>query len=186
MSDDEIVPNPGNESNDESSFDFGALNAETVEPLSPHVAPDVKSTKRRWWESRPKGEKSKREKAAKPIPALPRGGLRASLENWYTGIGIAVMPFDAHCGTIIIDNAAACAKSMDELAKTNPAVRRVLIKMVAASAMGAVFAAHAPIVMAIAMHHVPALRERQEKMASDMAEMFARMAANPQPEDDSE
>lgn len=182
MNDDEIVPNPGNESNDESSFDFGALNAETVEPLAPHVAPDVKATKRRWWESRPKGDKKNSEKTAKPMPAMPRGGLRASLENFYTGIAISVMPFDAHCGGMILDNAANCAKAMDELAKTNPAVRRVLLKMIATSAIGAVVTAHAPIVMAVAMHHVPALRERQEKMAADMAEMFA----NSQPEDDSE
>lgn len=186
MSDGEITPNPGNESNDENGFDFSKLNAETVEPLSPHVAPDVKATKRRWWESRPKGDKKNREKAVKPVPTMPRGGLRASLENFYTGIGIAVMPFDPHCANVIIENAEQCAKTMDELAKTNPAVRRVLLKLIATSALGAVMTAHAPIVMAIMMHHVPALRERQEKMAADMAEMFARMAANPAPEDDGE
>jgi len=181
MSENEITPNPGNESDDVNNFDFSALTAETVEPLSPHVAPEL--PKRRWWESRPKGDKRerRREKAAKPMPAMPRGGLRASLENWYTGIGMAVMPFDPHCGGIIIDNAAACAKSMDEYAKVNPAVRRLLLQLVAVSAFGAVAAAHAPIVVAILMHHVPALRERQEKMAADMAEMFARMAANNAP-----
>lgn len=156
------------------SFDFNALMAEPVEMPVTHEMPNVNVDKVPWWKSIFGVKKS----TPKPIPPMPRGNaLRVSLENFYNGVGLAVSAVDPHCGGIIIENAAACAKSMDELAKTNPALRRVIMKLVATSAMGTVIAVHAPIVMAISVHHIPALRERQEKMVSDMGVMFAKMAA---------
>lgn len=176
MSEFERAPEPGN--NDESSLiDFSNLNPEMIEEIPSFDAPNAKASKdkKRWWESRPRKEKEdKREK--KPL-TTPRGGLKQALENWYVGIGMAMMPFDPHCAGIILENASKCAESMDEWAKTNPAVKRVLLQMVSVTAAGAVLAAHAPIIMAVMMHHIPALRQRQEKMAGDMAEMFTRMAA---------
>lgn len=174
MSDEfEQVPNPGNNSED-LPFDFSALNAESTEPIGEFEPPQTK--KPRWWESRPKSEKKARqtrEKKTRAVPAMPRGGLKSSLTQMYTGIGMAVMPFDPACGRVVIENAETCAAALDELAKTNPAVRRVLMSLVTTSAWGAVIMAHAPILMAVAMHHVPALREKQEKMVGEMAEMFA-------------
>lgn len=175
MTDDEFdqIPNPGDNSKD-SPFDFSALNAESTEPLTDFEPPQVR--KPRWWESRPKGEKKTRqtrEKKVRPVPAMPRGGLKSALTQMYTGIGMAVMPFDPACGRVVIENAESCAAALDELAKTNPAVRRVLLSLVTTSAWGAVIMAHAPILMAVAMHHVPALREKQEKMVGEFAEMMA-------------
>jgi hypothetical protein len=83
------------------------------------------------------------------------------------------MPFDPSCGRIVIENAEKCAEALDELAKTNTAVRNFLIGLCTTSAWGAVLMAHAPIVMAIAMHHVPALKKQQEKMVGEFAEMMA-------------
>lgn len=159
-------------------FDFSALTAESTDPLTgDFTPPNVQGTKPRWWERAPKsGKRTPKAKAKKtpgPAPAMPRGGLKGPLVNVYTGIGMSVMPFDPGCGRIIIENAEACATALDDLAKTNPAVRRVLLSLVTTSAWGAVIMAHAPIVMAIAMHHVPALRERQEKMVGEFAEMMA-------------
>ena len=176
----ETVPNPDAndqpESNPLAGFDFSALNAETV---SPEDAPPVfeAPAKPKWWESKKRKartiEERKARKAPKPMPKAPVGGLRKPLEDMYTGLGMMMMPFDPSCGKVIIDAAPRCAETLDDLAKTNPAVRRILISLVTPSALGAVIMAHAPILMAIAMHHIPALRERQEKMVGEFAEMVA-------------
>ena len=176
----DFTPNPEAndqpESNPLEGFDFSALSAESV---SPEDAPPVfeAPAKPKWWESKKRKAKTieerKAAKKAKPVPPAPRGGLRKPLEDMYTGMGMMLMPFDASCGKVIIDAAPRCAETLDELAKTNPAVRRILISLVTTSALGAVIMAHAPILMAIAMHHVPALRERQEKMVGEFAEMMA-------------
>ncbi len=176
----ETVPNPDAndqpESNPLAGFDFSALNAETV---SPEDAPPVfeAPAKPKWWESKKRKartiEERKARKAPKPMPKAPVGGLRKPLEDMYTGLGMMMMPFDPSCGKVIIDAAPRCAETLDDLAKTNPAVRRILISLVTTSALGAVIMAHAPILMAIAMHHIPALRERQEKMVGEFAEMVA-------------
>lgn len=172
----ERVPEPDMEAN-EQPFDFSALNVETTDSLTgDFTPPNVKGSKPRWWERTPKSGKNARaprEKKARPAPAMPRGGLKPALTQMYAGIGLAVIPFDPSCGRIIIENAETCASSLDELAKTNPAVRRVLLSLVTTSAWGAVMMAHAPILMAVAMHHVPALRDKQEKMVGEFAEMMA-------------
>lgn len=176
----EITPNPNAESEPESNpldgFDFSALSAEQV---SSQDSPPVFTSpeKPKWWESKKRKAKTIQErkaaKAKKPVPPTPRGGLRQPLEDLYTGMGMMLMPFDAHCGKIVIDAAPRCAETLDELAKTNPAVRRILINLITTSALGAVVMAHAPILMAIAMHHIPAMREKQEKMVGEFAEMMA-------------
>lgn len=173
----DVTPNPeaneGPESNPLDGFDFSALNADTV---TPQDAPQSFEAPRKpkWWESKKrKAAAPKAAKPKKPVPPTPRGGLRQPLEDLYTGMGMMLMPFDANCGKIIIDAAPRCAETLDDLAKTNPAVRRILISLLTTSALGAVIMAHAPILMAIAMHHVPALREKQEKMVGEFAEMMA-------------
>ena len=169
------TPNPENVPENEplNGFDFSALSAD---PVSPQDAPPIFEPPRKpkWWESKKRSSKrASKPRAVKPMPKAPQGGLRRPLEDMYTGLGMMMMPFDAHCGKIVIDAAPRCAETLDELAKTNPAVRRILISLVTTSALGAVIMAHAPILMAIAMHHVPALREKQEKMVSEFAEMMA-------------
>lgn len=176
----EHVPNPDAndqpESNPLEGFDFSALSAESV---SPSDAPPVfeAPAKPKWWESKKRKartiEERKARKAPKPMPKTPVGGLRKPLEDMYTGMGMMLMPFDPSCGKVIIEAAPRCAETLDDLAKTNPAVRRILISLVTTSALGAVIMAHAPILMAIAMHHIPALREKQEKMVGEFAEMMA-------------
>lgn len=171
------IPDP--EANNEfPELDLSQLHAEEIPPLTGDFA-TPKPEKRKWWqtkrEDKPRARAEK--KPPKPMPPAPRGGLKAALEKWYMGIGITLMPFDPHCGKTIIDNAESCAEAMDDWARTNPKIRRVLLQMVNASAVGAVLTAHAPILMAVMTHHIPAIREKQERMAGDVAEMFARMAA---------
>jgi hypothetical protein len=179
----DFVPNPeANPPEEPLKFDFGSLNAETEDaPTSaPDFSmPDPNGGKRKWWQGKAKAKTPKRPKA---IPSAPRGGILKPLEELYTGIGLMMMPFDPSCGRVIIEAAPACAKSLNDMANTNPAVRRLLISLLSTSAMGAVVMAHAPIVMAIAMHHIPALKSKQEKMVADMAEMFANMPKGDQSE----
>ena len=177
MTENERVPEPDKEA-DSDAVDFSGFVVEDVPPIVPEfTTPDVKAgRKRRWWESKPKAERSrgsKRERAERPMPTMPRGGLKPQLENFYMGMGLAAMPFDPHCAKLIMENAGSCAEAMDEWAKTNPAIRRALIQLVTVSAAGKVIMAHMPILMGIAMHHVPALRERQEKVFAEFAEMMA-------------
>lgn len=182
MSDEFIPPMPEDPA-ERSAFDFAGLTPDDVEmPDSTEFdMPNMtaaKETKARWWERNskpPKRPGRPSAKKVKPVLPTPRGGLKAALENFYTSAGMAIMPFDPSCARIILQNAPKCAETMDELAKTNPAVRRVLIGLVTTSVIGAVVTAHAPIIMAICLHHIPALRERQEKMVGEMAEMFANM-----------
>lgn len=161
------------------SEDFLAnLTADSVDPItSEFTAPDVKGTKPKWWErpkkSSVKGTRTPRPRKTAQAKALPKGGLKGPLSQLYIGIGMSVMPFDPSCGRIIIENADKCAEALDELSKTNTAVRNFLIGLCTTSAWGAVLMAHAPIVMAIAMHHVPALKKQQEKMVGEFAEMMA-------------
>ena len=184
----------GDNNNASELFDFGKLTAENTEPLTGEFTPPVVSGSRpRWWEGARKkktdsGKKETRTRAPKVerAKALPRGGLRQPLATLYTGIGMSVMPFDPSCGRTIIENADKCAEALDELAKTNTAVRNFLIGLCTTSAWGAVLMAHAPIVMAIAMHHVPALKKQQEKMVGEFAEMMANGFQAPNGEDDSE
>jgi hypothetical protein len=190
MSEFERIPDPGN--NGESSpFDFASLSAEPVDMGSPEFEPP-KTEKRKWWESRPRSKKTseksgeKKPRRTAELKPMPRGGLKPALAQMYTGLGIAVMPFDPSCGRVIIENADKCAESLDELAKTNPAVRNVLISLVTTSAWGAVIMAHAPILMAVMMHHVPFLRERQEKMVGEFAEMMANGFTQPKGDENTE
>lgn len=184
----------GDNNNAAESFDFNALTVENTEPLTgDFTPPSISGSKPKWWERAPKRDKSsaKSEPRARTpkvdrAKPLPRGGLRGPLTNLYTGIGMSVMPFDPGCGRIIIENADKCAEALDELSKTNTAVRNFLISLCTTSAWGAVVMAHAPIVMAIAMHHVPALKRQQEKMVGEFAEMMANGFSTPKGEDETE
>lgn len=101
-------------------------------------------------------ERPKRER--KTTPAAPRGGFVKPLTEMYGTIALMLMPFDAQCAMAIMEAAPKAAESLDNLAKSNDAVKRVLITLTQTSAWGAVLAAHAPIILAVTMHHVPAVK----------------------------
>lgn len=99
-------------------------------------------------------------KAPKPIPPKPRPGqLVKPFTDLYVTVGTMMLPFDQVCGMAVVSSAPKCAEALEQLARENPAVRRALMAMVETSVWGAVLAAHAPILLAVAMHHVPAIRE---------------------------
>jgi hypothetical protein len=88
------------------------------------------------------------------------GKLEKNLQDTYATIGTMVGMFDPYCGRSVVDNSEAMAQSMAEWAAEDPKVRKALEKMLTVGAFGKVIAAHMPVVMAISMHHVPAVRAR--------------------------
>lgn len=129
--------------------------------------------------ARPKRERADRPKRErKPMPPAPRGGFVAPLMEMYGFVALAIMPFDAECAMAIMTAAPKAAESLNELAKVNPGVKRVLIMLTQTSAWGAVITAHLPIIIAVSVHHIPAVRE------SGMGQLLSKMQTpSPSPED---
>lgn len=107
--------------------------------------------------SKPREPKPMRE-APVDIP-YPKGGFKETLELWYTGIGMAVLPLDEEIGTAIIECASDCAEKLDKLAKQNATFRRILAKMLETSLAMEIVVAHIPIILAV----VSAVMKRQGK-----------------------
>jgi hypothetical protein len=121
--------------------------ADQVKPTSPRPR----------WQDKIRGKQEPRR--PKAIPPKPRSGaLVKPFTDLYTTVGTMLMPFDQQCGMVIIQNAEECAKALDSAARENPAMRRVLLAMVQTSVWGQLIAAHLPILMAVAMHHVGPLK----------------------------
>src|SRR5262245_18804549 len=97
---------------------------------------------------------------APKVPTIPanklRGTLTKPLTEMYQGVGGIVLMFDQPCGTAIVESAEKCAETLSELAQRNDAVRRALLALVETNAWGAVVMAHAPIMLAVVMHHTAA------------------------------
>jgi hypothetical protein len=102
----------------------------------------------------------KEPKLKSAAPRMPAGGLAAPLKDMYILVGAMLSPVDPVCGGAIIQQAPDCAKALENLAKQNPEVRRVLVALVSTSAYGAVVTAHIPIILAVASHHLPAMRPK--------------------------
>lgn len=99
--------------------------------------------------------KARATKRRKPAPRAKKGAFIEPLEALYGSLAAVLMPFDPQCANVIAMSATRCAESMDELAYQNESVRRALTALTQTSALGAVIFAHAPIIMAVAVHHGP-------------------------------
>jgi len=137
---------------------FGVRRAQTDTPGgTPDSPPRDTPPKRR--KSAGTGTGATAKNATTAIP-YTEGVISGGLQQFYGQIGMVVGMFDEHCGTAIIQNAIPMAASMEAWAKESPAAREFLNKLVTTSVIGQVIAAHTPMVMAIAMHHVPAIRKK--------------------------
>lgn len=144
-------------------------------PVEPGFDPAADSETRdsvvNFLRGRPRGERAKRERKPKPpkiIPPKPRpGSLKKPLQDMYGTIGMTVAMFDPVCGQAILANAEACAIALENMARENEAVRRVIMSLVQTSIWGQLIAAHMPILLAIAMHHVPAVRNMMTPTAAN-------------------
>lgn len=131
-----------------------------------------------------RGEKTQEPKPSKdkgPVPNYRAGKYVPALEQMYGYIGMGLMLVDPTCATAVLEASHECAVSIDALGKTNIAVRRVLEALTNTSAIGAVMVAHLPIIMAIAMHHVPAVANIAPMLNMQAAQSAARMAEQEPP-----
>lgn len=136
------------------------LDDEDADDIPAGVPRDQRGLFRRIVSEKERPRQRRTPKAARPVPPKPKAGtLVKPLTDFYTSIGTMMLPFDQPCAMAVINNATECAESLENLARENPKVRRALLAMVETSVWGQVIAAHAPIMLAIAMHHVPAVRD---------------------------
>lgn len=151
---------------------------ETIPPTTPE-APGRAS---RWRSPGPTPRKSKPDKSPKPVRATKDSAtLKKALTELYTAGGMMWAPFDPQCGMAVVNSAEPCADALVKLADENEAVKRALSALTQTSAWGGVMAAHLPIIMAIAGHHVAAVRERMPNNVVEMNSPAADTAPRPAP-----
>ena len=112
----------------------------------------------------------KKAKADTPVPAYRAGLIATGVNRLYRRAGKIVRAMDPDNGTAIIESARNTAEpgepddsvgaAWDELARTNPRIRKFLMKVIAGGAWTQLVMAHAPIGMAIVMKpailkHIP-------------------------------
>lgn len=153
------------ETSDSGPFVLNLPPAEDIDESRPAVdfpIPNASASKRR---GRPIAKTTAaKDKPKSPLPPKRKGQFVEPLIQLYGFAGLALLPVDPICGAAIIKAAPACAEALDELAYRNEAVRRVLHTLVSGSAVGAVIAAHIPILIAIARHHVPGVEQNAGAM----------------------
>src|SRR5579872_1893542 len=117
----------------------------------------------------PKG--SKVSEPPSPTPPMPAKGFIATRVNkLYVRTGKIVKVADAEIGDAIIsctkkesDDDVTVGEAWEDLARTNPRVRALLLKILQGGAWGQLFMAHMPIFMAIVMKdgirkHIPFMK----------------------------
>lgn len=92
------------------------------------------------------------------LPEYRPGILVKPLTDLYVAVGTMMLPVSSAVGTAFVQNAGTCAESLDELARTNPRVRAVLMGLLTTGAWGKVIAAHMPILLAIGVTYSPQVR----------------------------
>jgi len=138
-----------------TEFDFG-------DALKNDAAPVFDKPQRPKWGVGPKktatppAKKAPAARGRKPkvdVPPSKKGEFVDDITMFYTTIGMGVALKDQQCGTAIVQSAPGIAEAWDKLAESNPAVRKALRTLTKSTAIGAVIAAHAPVLMAIGAHH---------------------------------
>lgn len=111
-------------------------------------------------------------KEMKPVPPMPRGGIAGPVAALYKRAGSFIQPFDPGCGTALIMGADDCGRAWEEVCKRNPQLRRYVLAMLATGANMDLLIAHIPIIAAVAIHHVPAVRQMVAETTESMTRMF--------------
>lgn len=112
-------------------------------------------------------------------PKAKKGAFVEPLEQIYTGFGITLMPFDQQCATTVVENAHRCAEAWDDLADKNDTIRKALTAFVETSAWGQLIFAHAPILLAVASHHMPGRQAVEAEAPEDIASMNGQIPYEP-------
>jgi hypothetical protein len=110
-------------------------------------------------------ETDKRPKSEPEYPAFRAGPIAKGMNRLYFRAGKLVRMFDPTVGeafmqsaTKLDDEDVTVGEAWEEIARTNPRLRAVLMRMIEGNAWAALFMAHAPIMLAVAMK--PAIRDR--------------------------
>lgn len=148
------------------------LNEDAAPELPPNATPDAElpppRSRRapgagRSGEPRARGRGAARSPRAEEVTDEPLhyrpGILVKPLAELYGSVGTLVLPFNQPVGTAFIQNAQACAEALDNAARQDPRIRRVLMSLIATSIWGQLIAAHMPILMALAVTMVPQVRD---------------------------
>ena len=119
-------------------------------------------------ENRRRVRRARSAAASTPAPPYRAGVIATGVNRIYRRTGKIVRAMDPDIGTAIIESATNTAgpgepddsvgAAWDELARTNPRIRRFILKCLAGGAWGQLVFAHAPIGMAIVMK--PAIARR--------------------------
>lgn len=165
----------------DESMDFGALSVEDEpEFIKPnHTADKDKSDYALPWYAK-KGKESsgstRRTREHKTTPPYKPGKYVDALEQIYVGVATIAMPFDMQCASVIMQpvdesgktRARYCAETLDAAAEKNEGLRRFLEMLITGGTWGAVFIAHAPIMLAVLSHHTPFANRAQAFMFEQM------------------
>lgn len=113
--------------------------------------------------------KGKRRQA---IPRWQKGVIANGMTKLYKRTGKIIKALDRDIGIAVIENAEDCGEAWDDLARTNPRVRALLMKLISGGAWGAVLMAHLPILLAIVMKdgirkHIPFMKLLENVMSDD-------------------
>lgn len=110
----------------------------------------------------PKGKKRPAMKTAEPLPPFRAGQIAKGMNKLYRKAGRIIRLFDYDIGTAVIvsatkqpdddeDEDTTVGEAWEAVAKSNPRIRAFLLKLMVGGAWSALFTAHLPIFMAIAM-----------------------------------
>lgn len=140
-------------------------------PPEPDRAPDARRGRRRGGRKPPA--------AAQPDPGYQPGRIAHGMNKLYRRVGRIIAVADAELGQAFKDVTQkedeydlTVGEAWEELARTNPRVRRFLTKLIAGGAWGQLAMAHAPIALALLMkpavyNHLPFARLLAALAASD-------------------
>jgi hypothetical protein len=109
----------------------------------------------------PRDRRTKQNKSA-AAPRMP-AQLGKQVAELYGLAAMMLMAFDPPCATAVMESAERCGEAWENLARTNPGVRRVLVSLTQGSAWSSVVFANAPIISAIAIHHIPAVSKIMQR-----------------------
>lgn len=106
-------------------------------------------------------------KEAKPVPQFREGVIERGINKLYRRAGKMVRVMDHDVGQALIDitrkedpEDTTVGEAWENIARHNPRIRRVLLRMISGGDWGALFMAHAPVLLAIVMKdairkHIP-------------------------------
>jgi hypothetical protein len=105
-----------------------------------------------------KARRKARAKAEDPLPPFRAGPIATGMNKLYARVGRIVRVMDPAIGTAIISTTTkeseaevTVGEAWEEVARTNPRIRRVLLKLIEGGAWAQLFMAHAPILIAVLM-----------------------------------